>query len=197
MHWKYHEIVVFLKYHKKLYFLKYFYTGLGVQTTVCMIWFFSKKYNWKYHSSAILGTVSKCPKGTGGTWEKNTTKSCVFYKQYICSAGTSQPQNFEPCTLQPQTPMGGVEKFMVEKSGVEKSGVGMSCNHSKGLKLSPYLLHLMWHFQNSQKEPLRVWPLNKNWISAKGLSMSFYPDFIPILSWFYFLEFFANCNFVS
>ena len=39
MLWKYHEIVVFLKYNKKLYFLKYFYTGLSVCTTACMIWY--------------------------------------------------------------------------------------------------------------------------------------------------------------
>ena len=43
MYGKYHEIVVFLKYHEKLYFWKYFYTGLSVQTTVCMIF---QKYNW-------------------------------------------------------------------------------------------------------------------------------------------------------
>ena len=41
---------------------------------------------WKYHISAVLGTVMKCQKGTGSAWEKNTMKSCVFYKQYICSA---------------------------------------------------------------------------------------------------------------
>ena len=56
---------------KSLYFLKYFYTGLSVRTTVCMIWFiFFQKYNLKYHLSAALGTVIKCPKGTGSTWEK-------------------------------------------------------------------------------------------------------------------------------
>ena len=52
MHGKFHEIVVFLKYHEKLYFLKYFYTGLSVQTTVCMIF---QKYNWNtiYRSRAL------------------------------------------------------------------------------------------------------------------------------------------------
>ena len=80
VHGKYHEIIVFLKYHEKLYFLKYFYAGLSVRTN-----FFFQKYNWKCQLSAVLGTVIKCPKGTGSKWEKNMTKSCVFYKQYICS----------------------------------------------------------------------------------------------------------------
>ena len=71
--------MVFLKYHEKLYFLKYFYT------TVSMTWFlFLQKYNWKYHMSAVLGTVINCQKGTGSAWEKTQRK--VFYKQYICSA---------------------------------------------------------------------------------------------------------------
>ena len=34
---------------------------------------------------AVLWTVIKCPKDIGSTMEKNATKSCVFYKQYICS----------------------------------------------------------------------------------------------------------------
>ena len=61
---------------KKLYFLKYFYTGVSVWTTVCMVWFFPPKYNWKL--SAVLGTVIKCPYGTGSTWEKTQWKVVFF-----------------------------------------------------------------------------------------------------------------------
>ena len=38
-HFKY----VHRKYQEKLYFLKYFFTGLSVQTTICMIQFFFPK----------------------------------------------------------------------------------------------------------------------------------------------------------
>ena len=69
------KLYIYLEYHEKLYFLKYFYTGLSVQTTVCMIW---KKYNWKYKLSAVLGTVIKCPKGTGSTCEKIQWKVVFF-----------------------------------------------------------------------------------------------------------------------
>ena len=64
---------------KKLYFWNMYHEK--------SVWYdiFFQKYNWKYNLSAVLGTVIKCPKGIGSAWEK-TTKSCVFYKQYICSA---------------------------------------------------------------------------------------------------------------
>ena len=86
VHWKYHEIILFLKYHEKLYFFEIFLHWFK------SVWydFFPKKYNWKYHIFAVLGTVIKCQKGTGSAWEKTTTKSCVFYKQYICSEWCSQ-----------------------------------------------------------------------------------------------------------
>ena len=56
-----------------------------LKCTNCMIWFFFQKYNWKCKLSTVLWTVIQCQKAIGITWEKNTTKSCVFYKQYICS----------------------------------------------------------------------------------------------------------------
>ena len=35
------------------------------------VWYkkYFQKYNWIYHLSAVLGTVIKCPKGTGSAWE--------------------------------------------------------------------------------------------------------------------------------
>ena len=47
---------------------------------------FFQKYNWKYHLSTVLGTVIKCPLEVHGKYF--TTKSCVFYNQYICSVVT-------------------------------------------------------------------------------------------------------------
>ena len=35
------------------------------------------KYNWKYHLFAVLGTVIKCPKGTGSAWEIITPQKVV------------------------------------------------------------------------------------------------------------------------
>ena len=51
--------------------------------------------------NTLLGTVIKCPKGTGSAWEILTTKSCVFYNQYNCTqcsaSGTTilQAQNYK------------------------------------------------------------------------------------------------------
>ena len=49
-----------------------------------------QKYEWKYHLSRVLGMIIKYPKGTGsgdlGVHGKYyTTKSGVFYHQYICN----------------------------------------------------------------------------------------------------------------
>ena len=88
----YHEIAVFLKYHsifeipRKAIFFEIFLNWFKCTNySLYDMIFFLQKYNWKYHLSAVLGTVIKCPKGTGNAWEKTPTKSCVFYKQYICS----------------------------------------------------------------------------------------------------------------
>ena len=43
-----------------------------------MIWLFFQKYNWKYHLSAVLGTVIKCPKNTGSAWEIFLNKKLCF-----------------------------------------------------------------------------------------------------------------------
>ena len=66
---------------KKLYFW-----NCTTKSLYNMIFFFFQKYNWKYKLSAVLGTVIKCPKGTGSTWEKTHRKVVFSYKQYICSA---------------------------------------------------------------------------------------------------------------
>ena len=69
---------------QKVVFFEYFYIGLNAGSTVIynMIFFFKK-----YKLSTVLGTVIKCPKGVGISWEENTynEKLCFFYKQYICS----------------------------------------------------------------------------------------------------------------
>ena len=69
------------------YLKKYVYTGLSVQT-VCIIWFFLQKYNWKYHLSVVFGTVIKCPKGTGSAWETLHHEKLYFwqsiYLQCMC-----------------------------------------------------------------------------------------------------------------
>ena len=71
--------VVFLKYRKKLYFLKYFYTGWNVRTSVCMILKnYFHKYNWKYHLSAVLGTVINAQRTLEVHGKHYTTKSCIF-----------------------------------------------------------------------------------------------------------------------
>ena len=36
-----------------------------------------QKYKWKYHLSAVLGTVTKCPKGTGSAWE-------ILHREKLC-----------------------------------------------------------------------------------------------------------------
>ena len=69
---------------KVVFFEIFLYWFKCTNYSLCDMIFFPK-YNWKYHISSVLGTVIKCQKGTGSALEKNTTKSCVFYKQYICS----------------------------------------------------------------------------------------------------------------
>ena len=77
VHCKYHKIIVFLKYIPQK----------GVCFEIFLNWFKCTNYTLSdMIFFALLGTVNKCKKGTASAWEKNTTQSCVFYKQYIYSA---------------------------------------------------------------------------------------------------------------
>ena len=46
-----------------------------------------QKYKWKYHLSAVLGKVIKCPKGTGSAWETlHNEKLCFLPEPYFLQA---------------------------------------------------------------------------------------------------------------
>ena len=46
-----------------------------------------QKHNWKYHSSAVFGTVIKCPKGTRSTWETLHHKKLYFWQSIYLEIG--------------------------------------------------------------------------------------------------------------
>ena len=76
------------KYHEKLYFFEIFLHWFKCTNYILYDMIFFPKYNWKYNLSVVLGTVIKCPKGTGSAWEiKHNEKSCFLQAIYLqCSA---------------------------------------------------------------------------------------------------------------
>ena len=87
----------FLNTTKSCIFWNIIYTALSVRTTVCMIWFFFQKYNWKYHMFALLGTVTKSEKGTRSAWEKAQWKVVFFtsniFAVYLPALGFQKLRN--------------------------------------------------------------------------------------------------------
>ena len=71
------------------------YIGIRTRYYVkCMIWFFFQKYNWKYHLSAVLGTVIKCIAqkitGTQMNWTFSLNFKCKSKSQHIFTCIVTQ-----------------------------------------------------------------------------------------------------------
>ena len=63
------------KYHENLYISKYFYTGLIVRTTVCIVWKIFPNIQLEICTIYLLYLGHL---GTGSAWEILQFKSCIF-----------------------------------------------------------------------------------------------------------------------
>ena len=67
-------------HHEKLYFWNILDWFKCTNYSLYDIKKYFQKYNWKYHLSAVLGTVIKCPKGTGSAWETLHHEKLYFWQ---------------------------------------------------------------------------------------------------------------------